>query len=468
MGKDKSGAFHPGKGKPSGVNKKEGSGVGPANPGKMNEYLEISEKYTEGEEHLPGVHVRHPNRNTSKGEDSYKTKENQPASQIIEQLPSALTKELLTEIAAHRAEPSVSIYLPTHVSGMEVNERFDSISFKNVLQDVANTLAGRGISEADIDSLLRPGFDLIRNEKFWLSLSSGLAVFIAPGYFKFIKMPVAPEKQVFCNSAFLVSPLVPILASPEYFYLLVVSKQRAKLFRGDKFGLEFIPVTDLPENITEVTGVAEKNSSTWRTGGGGSGGANFHGMGGELDHKTDIASYLEAVDDVLYKAIFNKENAPLLLAGVDYIIPIYRSVCDYHNVYPAALTGSFENYASPVLHEEAMKVMAPFFEQRKIKARELFADRIATPLTASLNEQVIPASYYGKISHLFVKNGARLPGRFDEMNNELMLHDAETEDSEDLIDCAVQKTLENGGEVFLVEAAEMPSEGELAAVFRYR
>ncbi len=81
MGKDQNGVFHPGKGKPSGINKEEGLGIQATPPEKMNEYIEISEKYTIGEDELdPAVPVRHPNRNTSKGEDRYKGKENKEES----------------------------------------------------------------------------------------------------------------------------------------------------------------------------------------------------------------------------------------------------------------------------------------------------------------------------------------------------------------------------------------------------
>ena len=76
MSKDQNGVFHPGKGKPSGANKEEGLGLQPTPPEKMQEYLEITDKYTIGEDELdPAVSVRHPNRNTSKGEET-KTGEN--------------------------------------------------------------------------------------------------------------------------------------------------------------------------------------------------------------------------------------------------------------------------------------------------------------------------------------------------------------------------------------------------------
>ena len=68
-GKDSNGSFHPGKGKPSGANKEEGLGLQATPPEKLNQYLDITEKYTVDDDELaPGVPVCHQNRNTSKGE----------------------------------------------------------------------------------------------------------------------------------------------------------------------------------------------------------------------------------------------------------------------------------------------------------------------------------------------------------------------------------------------------------------
>jgi hypothetical protein len=69
-GKDANGVFHPGKGEPSGANKSEGLGLQPTEPDKLEEYEELTDKYTvEADKLDPSVHLRHPNRNTSKGED---------------------------------------------------------------------------------------------------------------------------------------------------------------------------------------------------------------------------------------------------------------------------------------------------------------------------------------------------------------------------------------------------------------
>lgn len=53
------------------------------------------------------------------------------------------------------------------------------------------------------------------------------------------------------------------------------------------------------------------------------------------------------------------------------------------------------------------------------------------------------------------------------MSNELKFNDSPGENIEDLVDNAVEKTLANGGEVFLLDKEQMPVESQLAAIMRY-
>lgn len=488
MGKDANGVFHPGKGKPSGANKEEsGSGIQATPPEKMDEYLEVTEKYFVDDDQLESsVPVRHPNRNTSKGGDRYKgenkeetnksnnqTSTEDRAPVVAEQLPGVLTRERFAQLASYGANYCISIYLGSHASGVEVNEHFDPINFKNQLQEVARRLEEKGLDQGYIEKLLEPGFELVRNNDFWTELSPGLAVFIADGFFKFIKMPVVPTEELVIEPTFFVTPLIPVMASNEYFYLLVISKQCAKLFKADAWGMQIVPV-ELPQSIEEVKRVSGLDSTTFRTGESGrrsnrnAQNGVIHGAGGgNPDGKDNMLVYFEAVDDILWEKVLNKENAPLLLAAVEYEIPIYRNACDYHNVWPEALTGNYERTETNTLYQEAKKMMRPYFEQRLNKALDLYMNNSANGKTSSIAADIIPAAYYSQVSHLFVCRGEHIWGTFDEMANELKFHDQPGNTSEDLLDDAVVKTLANGGEVFLLEREKMPAESQLAAIMRY-
>lgn len=488
-GKDANGTFHPGKGKPSGINKEEGLGLHPTDPDNLEQYLEITDKYTDGEDVLADhVPVRHPNRNTSKGADNFKGKEDKNGSNKSnnqtfteersdtqpEQLPGVLTKERFSELANYTASCTISLYIPTHRAGVEVNEQFDRVGFKSILNTVEQQLKAKGANQASIEPLLKPGYDLVRNDDdFWKDLEEGLAVFIAEGFFKYIKMPVETEQRVVIESSFYVTPLIPLMTSPEYFYLLVISKQTAKLFKADAFGMQPVPIV-VPQGIEEVKRLSDLDATTYRQSESGKranpaamSGQTHGAGGGNPDGKANLATYFEAVDDILWQKLLNKENAPLLLAGVEYEIPIYKSVTDYKNIWEQALTGSREHQDTKTLYKDAREAMQPYFEQRLNKALDRYGNRSATELTSSVVDDVVPAAHYGRISHLFVCKGCHVWGRFDEMNNELTIHDSQQEESEDLLDHAVVKTLATGGEVYLLDREKMPADSTVAALMRY-
>lgn len=485
MGKDRSGKYHPPKGKPSGAGKDEsGLGIHPTEPGKMDQYLDITDKYTTGDDELaPGVPVRHPNRNTEKGQGRFKNQqdgqdgrkaddlgsdENRSSIQA-EEISRRLNKESFAELANHKDHPCISLYLPTHQSGAEVNELLDHTAFKQSLNEIRDVLKSKGHNSAAIEKLLQPGRNLLEDTAFWRSMTKGLAVFICNDRFRYMKLPFEPGREILVNSSFLITPLIPLMTSKEHFYLLVISKKQAKLFRADSFGMEYVDVPNLPQGMDEGLGYDKEVSTTFRAGGGGTGGSNFHGAGGgnNNDDKVELATYLEAVDDVIWKEVLHTENAPLLLAGVEYLIPVYRSVSDYNFVYEDALTGSHERDDTMRLYELAMEKMVPYFQQRTMKALDLYGNQSATSLTTSIQDDIIPAAHYGQVAHLFVQKGAHVWGTFDEMNNQLSINETQGKDDEDLLDTAVARTLLTGGEVYLLDKEMMPADSVLAAILRY-
>jgi hypothetical protein len=114
-----------------------------------------------------------------------------------------------------------------------------------------------------------------------------------------------------------------------------------------------------------------------------------------------------------------------------------------------------------------MEVMKPYFEQNRKRALEDYGNKSATTLTSSKVDDIIPAAYYGRISHLFIQKDARIWGTFREDTSELKLNQDQSGDAENLADKTVSKTIQTGGEVFILEKEEMPHPGPMAAIFRY-
>jgi hypothetical protein len=491
MGKDREGKYHPPKGKPSGVAKTEGIvGLQDINSDTINDYLDIAEKYTEGEEQpAANVRVRHPNRNVDKKEERRADKKDNnndrntvdksrtdtntsdfSSDEPQQEFLRSLSKEQFAYLVNYTADVCISLYIPTSPSGVDKNEQKDTIVFKAVLQQITHQLKQKYFDEDTIERLLKPGYDLLQNDSFWYSMTDGLAVFLSDGHFKYFKMPIAPNSEIVINSSFYISPLIPIITSKDYFYVLVLSKKQAKLYRADAFGMIHIPIAEMPKGVDDVVHFEEKDDQKlFRTGSSGDGGgANFHGIGaGKPDDKKNIALYFDEVDETVWKEILHTENVPLLLAGVEYLIPIYKSVAEYKYIWNDSLTGSYEHEDSNVLYQQARQKLIPYFEQRENKALEIYGNQSATALTSSIAEDVIPAAYYGRVSRLFALKDEHIWGQFDEQKNELTIHDVQQEGDECLVDKAIIKTLLTGGEVYVLTKDRMPANSKIASVMRY-
>lgn len=482
MGKDREGKYHPPKGRPSGSAKSEGLGLDPRDPDFLTQNLENEKKYAEAPDELTSnTQVRHRNRNVNKDEGDYVQRnalrgkggnKNTSGAETVtfaEDISTSFSRETFIELAHYSSYQCISVYIPTHRAGVEVNEQANQIRFKNALQKIAATLKERGIDQNMIQSYLQPGYDLLEEEMFWRNQSNGLAVFIAPDFFKYIKMPITPTEEIVFNTGFYLNPLIPVISAKEYFYLLLISKKQAKLYRVDAFNIEYIPVDGMPRGMDDVVHFEQKDGKeVFRLGGSGAGMGSFHGMGeGRPDDKEHAAIYLEEVDETLWKEILHAENVPLLLAGVEYMVAIYRQVTGYNNIWNDALTGNFDRHDVNSIHQVALEKMKPYFLQRTAKVLNEYGNKSGTGLTSSIAEDIIPAAYYGRVSVLFVQKDEHIWGTFDENTNELTLHENRQEEDECLLDKAAIKTIKNGGEVFILEKTQMPADSKMAALMRF-
>lgn len=481
-GKDREGNYHPPKGRPSG----EGyvKGIAEMKPGASG-YTDID---IDDPDDLPGdVRVRHPNRNTDKKEirsnkkdASIFRKEHAAAAApaitpngntVVPAEIDTMDQEAFKQLAGHRFTTSVTIYIPTHAAGVAVNEKADVIVFKNTLQHVAVQLKAKGTRDMDSQRILAPAYTLVQDDVFWNNQRAGLGVFLADGFCQYVRMPVSPPTVVLCNRSFYLSPLIPWVISREKFYVLVLSKKRAQVFRGDAFGMQPVLIPELPEGIDDVVHFEEKDDQNlFRTGSSGAGeGANYHGIGaGKPDEKKNIQLYLDEVDRTLWTQLLSRQNCPLVLAGVGYELPIYKQSSQYKFIWPESLTGNYEHTDLSSLYHAARELLEPYFLEKQNQALEQFQNKSATALTSSLPGDIIPAAHYGRIDTLFVSKGAvQIWGTFDEQSNVLSIHDEPAAEDEPLTDKTVVQTLLHGGNVFEIDARLLPSGAAMAALMRY-
>jgi hypothetical protein len=385
-----------------------------------------------------------------------------------------LSKEELVGLGNYRGEHCISIYVPTHKSGSEVNERYDQIVFKNNLQRAKTELSSKGLDPLLVDRILKPGFELLKDDDFWHNQWEGLAVFISEDFFNIVKVPYSVKEEFLLNHSFLIAPLLPAVSKRHHFYMLVISKADCKFYEGDQFGMHKLEVEGLPFNMQDVVPFERKDPvQTHRRAGAAAGrgatvGASFHGHGSGLaDEDEYMLQYFKEVDQTLWKEVLHNRHVPLIIAAVEFEIALYKQVSNYKHIAEEHLTGNFEHEDRNSLYLKAKEKLGGYFKEYTNKALKSFYDSSATELASAYPTEVIPAAYYAQVSDLFVEKDTHLWGTFDENDNKLDIHLEKQPQDDCLINNAIIKTLMNGGEVHLLDKEKMPADGPIAAFLRF-
>ena len=383
-----------------------------------------------------------------------------------------LTLDQLKNLAHQTANPSISIFMPTHRAGQDTRQ--DPIRFKNLLRDAEKQFLGSGMGPREVSALLQPAQALLVDPHFWSHQYEGLAVFMDSDDFHSYRLPFRVEELLIIARSYYIKPVLPLFTNNGHYYILAISQDGVRLFEGTRHSVGQIDLPDgTPVNLEEalrLDGRQKQLQMHTGTSQSEAGHGMFHGQGpGEEEQKVWIEQYLNLVDTGL-KEILREQDAPLVLAGVDYLLPIYRKVSEYANIKQKGITGSPEYLRPEELQEQAWPIVEPYFRQETEKTVEQYQQYAATDKATDNVEEIVAAAFNGRVDKLILSVEEQVWGSFDPDTGKVIL-DLEGQGKQDslaLLDFAAMKTLQNGGTVYALSRDEMPTDSSLAAVFRYQ
>lgn len=382
----------------------------------------------------------------------------------------ALSRDELKALSVKRSGACVSIFMPAHPSGAEARQ--DPIRFRNLLRDAEHRLLADGMRLPAAKQLLAPAVSLMEDTYFWQRPGDGLALFVAPDALLNYRLPLAFEELVVIGHRFHIKPLVPLLIGDERFYVLALSLNGVKLFQATRYSISEVEVSNMPAGMAEALKYDEPEKQIrFRAAapvGAGRMAAMFYSSGdGVDDAKQRIVQYFHQVDDSL-RPMLGDERAPLVLAGVDYLLPIYREANKYSHLMSEGITGNPDDLGNNELHRRAWAILQPHFQKRQVEADMQYRQLAGGRRASKQLRAVVHAAYHGRVSVLFVAARAQQWGTFDPETDAVHVRlDEMKPGDEDLLDFAAIHTLLNGGTVYAVEPEQMPDDTPLAAVFRY-
>jgi hypothetical protein len=383
-----------------------------------------------------------------------------------------LNIEKLQALLLNKGEICISIYMPTHPTGREQQQ--DPIQLKNLLSQARDRLEKRATRASEIEKLLGPAEKLLINQPFWQHQSDGLAIFITSDTLETYRLPTRFEPLLVIAENFHIKPVLPFVSGNEQFYILALSQNEVRLLQGNRYTVSELGLQNTPTSLTEAlwfddperqlqfhTGTATPNSTSTRP-------SIFHGHGApDHDTKTVLLRYFQKVNRGIME-ILSEEQIPLVLAGVDYLLPIYQEANAYPHLIEDVITGNPDELSATELHQKAWELVKPIFAKNMQKDLKRYQELSGSERALASDEltEIVKAAHHGRVESLFVTLGVQVWGRYDK-NQATVEQDRKFQPGDqDLLDLAATQTLLNGGKVYALEPNEMPAR-MISAIYRF-
>lgn len=366
--------------------------------------------------------------------------------------------------------PCVSIFMPTKKGRERAGE--NSTRFKSLVGMADNQMESRGIASQEREKLLEPAKKLIGDSLFWANQSEGIALFFSPGFSRYFRLPIALQELALARETFHLKPLFALLGSDGQFYLLAISQKGARLLHGSQRAVDEIDLSPIVSKFEEEFGEKFFESflqfQTMAPTTGSERAAMFHGHGGDIAsvQKERLLNYFRFIDREII-GMLDEKQTPLLLACVDYLYPLYKEATKYPLLVDSFIKGNPDNMDARELHSKAWEIIKPFFLEKREAAKALYHELKGTGKTSNNILEIVPASFHGRVSDIFVTLGVQQWGCYDPESEEVRLSEGSLSGNDDLIDMAAARTFLSNGNVYAVEDGQMPDESPAAAVLRW-
>ncbi|MBP8989593.1 MAG: hypothetical protein KBG64_05180 [Clostridia bacterium] len=374
-----------------------------------------------------------------------------------------LTRQNINELLRIRQNPCISIYLPVEKVGQDTRQ--GPIRLRKLLKATAEGLRERAFRTPDIEKILAPAEALLDDALFWEHQYQGLALYLNFDGMMMHQFIEPCAESVTISDRFMIVPILAEEAHDRVYYLLALSLENTRFYMGTHYTLEEIELPE-PRSVKEVFAAYDVEKQLRRHS---APGPVFHGFESMKDsEKQRIEEFFRRLSDNL-KKVMSGSDAPLVVACVEYLFPIFRSAFKDSRLMDEMISGSPEAIKRDVLRENAWKIARKAFEKDKENALETFQKLGGTERIRSDIGALLPLAFEARVDTLFIRRDSQVWGVWDPQTGEvisLLDHPLRFGDP-DMLGEAAARTLEYNGRVFVLEEEEMPVHKECAGILRF-
>jgi Bacterial archaeo-eukaryotic release factor family 3 len=381
-----------------------------------------------------------------------------------------LRRSVLREILRSPG-PCVTILLPAYRPGEPASS--PAALLKSTVREAAQRLDP--FLPAKSVSLLLGPLERAANDPELASGSRwGRAIFRSPGVFEQLQLTRPVKPCLTLAGSFSIRSLMDDLVRPETFYILKLSKTKVAVLRCHGLDAEYLALPGgIPETLKEALQLEppdhDLENRTFigsRTGMGSSTGAmrgvRFGtGSGRETKH-AHLGDFYKLVDRGVAELA---REAPLILAGVEEDVSIFRAVSNHRRLVRESIPGSADFEGSPDRHmddllQKAYAILRTDTADRQVAALLSAKERVAAGRFSTDTDLIVRAAFEGRVEELYTQQGAEQPAVFERGAYQSW-------GPEDLLNLAAVQTILHDGHAYEVSAGRMPEGAAVAAILRY-
>lgn len=374
-----------------------------------------------------------------------------------------LTIEHIKELVGAGEGPWISIYLPTHRHAPGTAQ--DPIRYRGLVERARELLA-RDVEKREASALID---DLLALDTpvFWNHQLDGLAVFCAPGYQVFHRLPTTVPELTVVGPTPHTKPLVRHVSSNRRYFVLSLSSKELALYEGTIHGVDPVDLEGVPTSLAAALGVRSRGRVDFRAVERGWSPVFRAAGAGDEAHKDALAEYFRRVDRALQR-VFADDRAPIVLAGVRYLQDIYRAVSKNPRLLDEGVQGSFDQAKADEIHAATWPLIEAWAKEQEDAVISEYRAAAARGRGSDELQTVGHAVAHGRVRTLLLSADDHLWGRVDPDSGNITTHETQQgADDVDVFDELGEMTLLRGGEVLVLDRKRMPAERGCAALFRY-
>jgi hypothetical protein len=246
-------------------------------------------------------------------------------------------------------------------------------------------------------------------------------------------------------TTFYILPLLRALENRRAFYILALSQRHPRLlYCTENHSEEVALPAGMPKSVDEWLSTRAPEGSNDQS----------VQRGGEFTSPTDrdnfnehLLNYFRVLDKGIVDLI-KDSSKPLVLAGVEKELSLFRSISSYSHLAAQDVHGAPDGLKGGEMHKRALEVVQSEFEKALGKALADFERLGGTNRTATDFPVIAKAAREGRIA-------------------QLLIGDTGGEQQDHTINNAAVETISHAGIVMVVEPEKVPAESRVAAILRY-